>query len=144
MAFKMKDAAPSDSKDVLQLIQELAAHEGYSSPLTESYVTQYLAHFGCGILLAERDDQIIGLLSYSFIPNLFHAGNTCLIKELVIKSEYRGKGIGSALIQAIIERAEQHDCKEISISAMPENIPAINLYRSMGFEDEAVFLEKHF
>lgn len=67
---------------------------------------------------------------------------------------YKGAcfGDGKDILQLIRKLAahEGYSCSltesslpNISISAMPENIPAINPYHSIGIEDNAVFLEKH-
>ncbi|MBN1537828.1 MAG: GNAT family N-acetyltransferase [Anaerolineales bacterium] len=143
MPLKIRDALPTDAAAVTRLMQALAQSEDYPSPITEAYVPHFLSHPGSGALLAEWEDRIVGLLCYTLVPNLFHAGDSCLIQELVVDSEYRGKSIGRSLMYAIIEIAKQHDCKEISISAMPDNFIAINLYKSVGLTEEAVYLETH-
>ncbi len=143
MAININHATPSDAENITRLIQTLAANEGSQSPLTDNYVPEFLSHPGCSVLLAKWDNQIVGLLSYSVQPNLYHAGLSCSIQELVVETGFRGKGIGSALINALLEQATQLGCKEVSISALPDNQKAIKLYRSLGLVDEAVYLEKH-
>lgn len=143
MSLTIKDAVLDDAADITRLIQMLAIDEDFPSHLTEEFIPKFLSHPGCGVLLAISDGQTIGMLSYSIQPNLFHAGDTCTIQELIVESDFRGQGIGSALIKAILEKAEQYGCMEVSISAMPDNLKAIALYRGLGLDEEAVYLEKH-
>ena len=96
------------------------------------------------ILLAEQHDQVIGLLSYSLRPDLYHAGQVCLIEELVVEAAQRGQGVGSALLTELLSRLSAAGCVEVALAVMSDNAPAIKLYRQHGLTDEALFLEKHF
>ena len=115
-----------------------------SSPVTEAYVLHYLSGTDRKILLARRQNKTQGLLSYSMRPDLFHAGSSVLIEELVVDKEARGQGLGSALMQTLLERARQLDCKELCLAVMPENEGAIRFYKRHGLVEEALFLEMHF
>ena len=148
--IEIRPAAPHDSPDIVRLVKELAGDE--PCDLTEEFAREYLAFPGCGILLAQetaagatsKTGRVLGMLSYSIRPNLFHAGNGCLIEELVVKGDARGRGVGGLLVDAILQIAESLGCEEISVSTMPDNTGAIRFYKSHGFEDEAVYLERHF
>lgn len=50
-----------------------------------------------------------------------------------VVAEHRGKGVGNALIQALVDRAAEWHLPALSLSVEPEN-PAIRLYKKMGFE----------
>ena len=140
---QIRSARLSDVGAIVRLIQELAASLGEQSPITPGYAQNYLSYPDRGILLAERAGNIIGLLSYSIRPDLYHAGPTALIEELVVNSATRGQGIGSALLQAAEDHLRAAGCVEISVSVMPDNQRAIKFYRLHGMIDEAVYLEKH-
>lgn len=46
---------------------------------------------------------------------------------------YRGKGIGTALMQAMIQRLKAAHCLKVSLSVTKDN-PAHRLYRKLGFK----------
>ncbi len=138
---------PAESKDipaVVALVQELAQSIGETSPLTPEYVRTYLKTHGVGIFLAESENEILGLLSYTLKPNLYHAGNCCIIEELIVAQKARSRGIGKILVEFLIDRLRRENCAEISVSAVKENTRAIEFYRRLGLTGEAVYLEKHF
>ena len=141
--MRIRDATPEDAPAVVALIREQAAQDGESSPLGEDFTRGYLAGTGHAVLLADEDGESIGLLSYSIRPDLFHAGGSALIEELLVLARYRGRGIGTALVRALLERLKALDCAEVSVSAMPDNLGAIRFYRRLGLTEEAVFLERH-
>lgn len=94
--------------------------------------------------MAEQHGGVIGLLSYSLRPDLYHAGEACLIEELVVEASQRGQGVGSALLTELLLRIAAAGCVEVALAVMPDNAPAIKLYHEHGLTDEALFLEKHF
>lgn len=142
--IRIREAIPGDEAAIVALIQELAAAGGDTSPVTPDYVGGYLATPGSHALLAERADRIAGLLSYSVRPNLYHAGPSAVVEELVVAETERGRGVGSALLGHLLAHLEASGCTEVGISTLPDNEGAQRLYRAHGLVDEAVLLEKHF
>lgn len=75
-----------------------------------------------GLLKIERTEgEISGIL------RIGKKGNILVIKHLLTNEKYRGKGISKSLLSGIKDKA--------TVWTGSENIPAINLYKSMGFEE---------
>ncbi len=55
------------------------------------------------------------------------------ISRLIVKKEYRGMGIGSALVDYIIDLCKSMGYNELSIGVNKDNEEALNLYRKKGF-----------
>lgn len=55
---------------------------------------------------------------------------------MALRREWRGKGIGSALLSAAIEDARRRGLHKLSLSVFAHNEPAIALYRKFGFVQE--------
>ena len=144
MSIQVREARPGDEPQIARLVRELAGPGDEASPVTPEYVRGYLAFPGNHVLLAEDEGRVIGLLSYSVRPDLYHAGNSALIEELVVHAPERGRGVGSALMNELLRRLEASSCAEVSVSTMPDNVGAQRFYRAHGLRDEALFLEKHF
>jgi len=142
--IQIRDAVKQDAAEVVRLVRVLVDDDDETSEVSEEFVHEYLAYPGCGILLAYEDKDMLGLLSYSMRPNLYHAGNSCLIEELLVDAAARSRGIGGMLVSAIMEKAEAAGCAEISVSSMLDNGGVIRFYRKHGFGDDAVYLERHF
>jgi ribosomal protein S18 acetylase RimI-like enzyme len=144
MNLLIRKAVEQDIPEITKLIRELAASINEESPVTEEYVKGYLHNPMCYILVAETNNKIVGLISYSIKPNLYHASNSCLIEELVVNKDFRNKGIAGQLIAKLLEELKSIECAEISVSTELTNERAITFYKKHGFEDEFLFLEKHF
>ena len=140
----IREAKPNDSTEIVRLIQQLSTNLDEASSITDSYVCQSLKEPGFGILLAENAGKVVGLLSYSIRPSLFHAANSGLIEDLVVDKAYRGQSFGSSLLEDFMKRMQHQGCAEVSVTTMPDNTGAQHFYKAHGLVDEAVYLEKHF
>jgi ribosomal protein S18 acetylase RimI-like enzyme len=89
------------------------------------------------VLMAELDGSIVGFVTSS--PSQHWSGEPEVsIGELVVDQQAGGQGIGSALVEAAMERARTSGYARISVSTGAANAPARALYRRLGFEDEDV------
>jgi len=96
----------------------------------------------CHIIVAERDAQILGYLTLWLRPCLSHAGLCALIDDLAIAEGARGQGMGRALVEEALKRAQGAGCVEIEVSTGLDNEPAQSLYRSQGFQERGLLLER--
>ena len=55
---------------------------------------------------------------------------------MMVARDWRGRGIGSALLAAAVEWANDHDLHKLSLDVFPHNAAAIALYRKFGFVEE--------
>ena len=140
----IRQATLKDTPYVIALIQELAQSDGETSPISPADVAIYLAQPGSVILLVESEKEILGLLSYSIRHDLYHAAKTCTIETLIVRSDARGMGTGSALLKEVLARGMKEGWAEVSVTTMPDNQEAQAFYRKHGLVDEAIYLEKHF
>jgi len=56
------------------------------------------------------------------------------IEDLVVNSEFRGKGVGQTLVNSAIDWAKYHHFPGITLEAQDNNVTACQLYEKCGFE----------
>jgi PhnO protein len=144
MKTDIREAVASDGRAIVRLLGEMASEGEASSPITEAHVVQYLASPTSRLLVAELEGNVVGMLSCSIRPDLFHAGSVGHIEELVVHRKARGQGIGGALLAEGLSRLRAAGCAEVSLTVMPDNVSAIRLYRRYGLTEETLGLEAHF
>jgi RimJ/RimL family protein N-acetyltransferase len=55
---------------------------------------------------------------------------------MIVAADWRGRGVGTALVAAAIDWARAHGLHKLTLSVFPHNDAAIALYRKFGFEEE--------
>jgi phosphinothricin acetyltransferase len=69
-----------------------------------------------------------------------------LVAELsvYVEREYRARGVGSHLLEALLERARALGYHKVVLTAMAHNAPARALYARFGFREVGTFKEQGF
>lgn len=57
------------------------------------------------------------------------------ISDLIVSPEWRGQGVGTALITALLDIARQHGFERVEIGVAEANARALALYQRLGFEE---------
>ena len=143
ISVNIRPACEKDAAIIVRLVGILADDLDERSPVDTDYVLSFLRTPGTGILVGDLAGEVIGLITCTLRPSLYHAGDSCMIEELVVREDFRSAGIGGMLLEAIVSLAADKGCPEVSLSVMSFNTKAIEFYRRHGFVDEAVLLEKH-
>jgi RimJ/RimL family protein N-acetyltransferase len=83
-----------------------------------------------GTLVAVAEAEIIGSLVLE--PSRHGFGEI----GMAVAREWRGRGVGSALLAAAIEWARDRGLHKLSLGVFAHNTAAIELYRKFGFVEE--------
>jgi ribosomal protein S18 acetylase RimI-like enzyme len=58
------------------------------------------------------------------------------INEVAVAPTYQSRGIGRAVLRALIDRARERNCSEAWVLTSSENIPAMRMYASVGGHED--------
>ena len=75
-----------------------------------------------------------GFALYFFNYSTFLAQPGLYLEDLFIRPEFRGQGLGKALIRHLAHLANRHGCGRMEWSVLDWNQPAIAFYESIGAE----------
>jgi len=81
-------------------------------------------------IVAVAGDQIIGLIHIE--PSRHGFGDLAML----VDRDWRGRGVGSALVRAAIDWARGQGLHKLSLEVFAHNEAAIALYRKSGFAEE--------
>ena len=110
-------------------IAQIAALEKrcFSDPWSEASVHSELSNPLSFWLVAQEDGKLIGYVgSQSVAPEAD-------VMNLAVAPEWRNKGIGRALMTALIAQLHSRGITALFLEVRVGNTPAQNLYRSLGF-----------
>lgn len=138
-------ATLDDTPHIVRLIKELASLTHGKSTLDERGVREFLQTPDHYILVAQSaGGSVVGIASFVYRKNLYHNGLVCSIEEMVVNWGHQNRGVGSKLIEKVLEEAQRCGCVAISLATEKDNLAAQRFYRRYGFNEEALFMEQHF
>jgi len=94
--------------------------------------------------IAEVNGEIVGFIDLWVIHDFCHGGKLGYIQNLYVVPKYRRRGVGSKLLQKIMERAKRGKVLEIHVVTEFNNEAAIWLYKKHGLTKESLQLEREF
>ena len=131
--FTVRPASVADARPMAELFAAVA--EERSGIATEPPVdvdartVQFTASVAESIV-AVASDRIIGLIHVEV--SRYGVGEF----GMLVDRDWRGRGVGSALIQAAIDWARDQGLHKLSLEVFAQNAAAIALYRKCGFVEE--------
>lgn len=138
----IRQAHPIDARAILGLMRHVGRETGYlnygpeGSDLSvvqqKALIENYKALDNCVLLVIEVDDQIIGMANLAGLDQNKQK-HVAEIGISIIK-EYWGVGIGSFLLEALLDYAEEAGLRVLTLEVVVENERAIHLYERFGFE----------
>ena len=139
MAFSIRSAQPADLPAILALIRALADYEklGHEVVATEMQLRQSLfpapgAKPDAYCIIADVDGAPAGFALYFFNFSTFLARPGLYLEDLFVKLEFRGQGLGKALLLHLAKLANTRGCGRMEWSVLDWNQPAIEFYESLG------------
>ncbi len=132
-AFKIRPARRGDREAVAALLAEA----GYPEAADSSTMFWVLNHPEIDVIVAvDHMDRAIGFLSLSHRPQLRLRGRIATIDELEVAQAWRGKGVGSRLLLAGVERAKALSARRVEVRAQPRSLAQRAFFQRNGFAED--------
>lgn len=135
---EVRDAMRADVGGIHALIVELAEFEDlrHQFVATVEDLEQGLIGEGCAAqaLVAEVDGEVVGYAIFFLSYSTFIGKAGLWLEDLYVKLDFRGMGVGRALITQVASVAQQRGCQRFEWSVLDWNQRAIEFYESLGAE----------
>jgi L-amino acid N-acyltransferase YncA len=131
--FTVRPAAAGDARAMAALFAAVAAeHTGIATepPVDIDERAAQFARTADGSVVAVAGGQVVGLLHVE--PSRHGFGEL----GMLVDRDWRGRGVGSALVRAAIGRARGQGLHKLCLEVFAHNAAAIALYRKCGFVEE--------
>lgn len=122
--FEIKDMTFEDLDQVME-IEIVSFPTPWSREMFEKDLR--LGRGSCLYKSAKIGDKVVGYIGGWIVGDELH------ITTIAVAPEYRGKGIGNALLSNILEEARERRCKIATLEVRETNTIAQRLYRKYGF-----------
>ena len=136
MSLNIRRTTENDTSIILQFIRDLAEYEKLSHEVDacEADISRDL--FGpdprvfCEI--AEWDGKPAGFALWFYTYSTFRGRHGIWLEDLFVGPEFRGKGIGKALIANLAKRCVDEKLPRLAWWVLNWNTPSIDFYKSLG------------
>jgi GNAT superfamily N-acetyltransferase len=135
--------------DLLVAFRDYYGRDWPSANAFHATVERLMETNGAEFLLGapDADAPPAGVCQLRFRLSVWTAAQDCWLEDLFVRDDARGAGVGRALVEAAIARAEARGCRRIELDADDANAPAIGLYEALGFgfkqaDGKPVFLQR--
>ena len=136
MNLSIQPATSEDADDILMLIQGLADYEKLSHEVVATREKIIETLFGekpfAECLLAKIEGQTVGFALFFYSYSTFLGQPGIYLEDLFVQPDFRGKGIGRKLLQAVAQIATKRNCGRLEWAVLDWNKPAIDFYDSLA------------
>jgi GNAT superfamily N-acetyltransferase len=138
MATSIRTATEADVPQILAFVRALAVYE--REPDAVKATEEGLLRDGFGpnpiyfCLIAEQAGKPAGFALYFFNYSTWLGRPGLYLEDLFVSPEFRGLGIGKALLQQVAAIAVMRGCLRLQWEVLDWNTPAIDFYKAMGAE----------
>lgn len=132
--YTLRKFAPKDLERVTY-INHVCLPENYGDYFFMDLYNRFPETF----IVAEENGEVIGYIMCRIESGLSNFSLGGFIKKghvvsIAVMPEHRKKGIGEALVTKAMEGMRLYNAKQAFLEVRVTNMPAINLYKKLGFE----------
>ncbi len=133
--FNIRQATPKDTQQIYSLNMGLAAYENMTElvsatvkDLENILFEEKIGH----CLVAEADGRLVGFALYYYNFSSFKCKKGIYLEDLFVLEEYRGQGIGNALLTSLCKIAKNENCGRFEWVCLDWNTPSLEFYKHRG------------
>lgn len=132
----IREATAADASLIVEMIRELAEFERELDQV--DIAREDLLRDGFGesasfqAFIADWDDEPAAYALYFFTYSTWVGRPSLFVEDLFVRSQFRGRGIGTSLLQRMAVIAREKNCYGMRWEVLDWNTAAIDFYRSLG------------
>lgn len=93
-----------------------------------------LASENACLLVAEAAGEVVGMASGQVLISTAEGGPALLVEDVLVRPQWRGRGIGRKLLAAWAAWAEKRGISRLQLLADRDNAPALAFYDQLGWQ----------
>lgn len=135
------DLGPATGKELPQLVELLGVLFAQEADFTPDAAKQQraletiLADPKLGhIYIARENGRVVGMVSTLYTISTAEGGKAAWLEDMVVLPEWRGRGIGAALLEHAVLRAREEGCLRLTLLSDEDNAQAHAVYAAEGFQ----------
>lgn len=126
---QLKKADVSVLSDIRTLLKQLSTQIGTATP---AGLKKMLGNPDIEIWVARDGARVVGMGTLIVLHKLYVISSN--VEDIVVNEEYRGQGLGMALMKKLLERARAHGAERVEFTSNPSRTAGNTMYQKLGFE----------
>lgn len=134
---QIRDSEMADLPDLLRLYSQLGQDDGHVLSLEAAAAIwgRIRSYPDYRVRIALREGLVVGTYAILVMDNLGHCGaKSAVVEDVVVDSEFRGHGIGKAMMQDAAAIARTRRCYKIVLNSNRHRLDAHRFYENIGYE----------
>lgn len=131
-------ANAQDEKAVLALARDFATSFSVDQAGFTLAFSQVLSAPSMCLAVAESEQMVIGYVLGTAHPTFYASGHVAWVEEIMVKDDFRRKGVGRLLMESFESWASSKDCRLIALATRR----AAEFYKSIGYAESATYFRK--
>ncbi len=144
---RVRQAQLTDLDDLLGLLKLLFSIEEdfhFDAARQRRGLAMMLNRDGAVILIAEGERRVIGMCTGQLMISTAEGACSLLVEDVVVDEQWRGKGVGTALLKALEEWAKERKVSRFQLLADKSNDAGIRFYHKQNWQNtKLICLCKH-
>lgn len=139
--MEIEEVAAYSNRVLLALNQLLPQLSQNFGELTQAELQAVIQSDASTLFMAHHEGEYLGTLTLV----VFHAPSSvrAWIEDVVVNEQARGLGVGALLVQHAVDMATKKGARTIDLTSRSTRVPAITLYRKLGFVDRETSVFRH-
>jgi GNAT superfamily N-acetyltransferase len=132
MSTTIRNIKPGDFPDLISMFREFALFQKEPEKMINT-VNQMNAdqELVTGFVAETDTGEIVAYVTYFFTYHTW-SGKSMYMDDLYVRATYRSAGIGAELVNKVIEKARNIQCRSLRWQVSNWNQPAADFYQRLG------------
>ena len=114
----LRAAQASDAGHIGDLVAALARERGAVGNVEAAgaAVTECIGQPGHEIIVASAEEEVVAYVAVHWVPFPMLGGREAYVSDLLVRADWRGRGLGNRLMEAVEARAREKGCERLMLN----------------------------
>ncbi len=140
--FQIRQCRSGDFGQVVELLRQLWPDKDLDTASLQAVFDRAIASELQVYLCAANEQHLIGFGSLTLKNNLWQEGYLGHVDELIVDKDFRGRGVGTRLLEQLVIVARQRHCRRVELDSAFHRQQAHEFYQRQGFESRALLFSR--
>lgn len=136
--MRFREATLADLPDVVALLADDVLGKARDHPVVDALYERAFSEIASDprnfLVVADDDGQVVGCMQLTYIPGLGrHGAERAQVEAVRVRSDRRGLGVGSRLMEWAIDQARARGCTLVQLTSDKSRSDAHRFYERLGF-----------